>query len=364
MIDLAEIARLASGRVEGDDAFQVRIISSLDAAAADSLAFYADSRQESKLRTTSAGAVMLRVEHAGLFAGNKIIVADPYFAYAQISGLFAPGKTASDAAHPNIHPSAIIHASASVHEYASIGAYSIIGARSHIAQGVVIGSHVSVGDDCVLGSDSVVDCAVRLYARTRIGERCTLASGVVIGGGGFGYVENRGRDARHPRDAWLRIEQLGGVRIGDEVDIGANTTIDRGALDDTVIGDGVKLDNQIQIAHNVQIGAHTIMAGCVAIAGSAIIGRRCRLGGRAAILGHLEIADDVHINANSFVANSIPKSGVYSSMLPVQPAARWRKTVAYIHRLEALAEKVKQLSALIQPKPIQSKRTDQSKKRG
>lgn len=339
VIDLARIASVAGGRVDGDRAFRVIAISSLDTAARDALSFYADPRHESKLKVTAAGAVMLCVEHAALFAGHKVIVADPYLAYARVSALFVPP---ANPAH-GVHPSAIIAASASVHARASIGAFSVIGENSRIGADAVIGSHVSVGDDCALGRDTTLAPGVRIGARTVIGARCRLASGVVIGAAGFGYVEDTDENPNRGAGEWLRIEQLGGVLIGDDVDIGANTTIDRGAIDNTVIGNGVKLDNHIQIAHNVRVGDHTVMAGCVAIAGSAVIGRRCRLGGRASILGHLEIADDVRVNADSFVAGSLTKAGVYSSMIPVQPAARWRKTVAHIHRLEELAEKVKAL---------------------
>ena len=332
VIDLGRVAEVTGGRVAGDGAFRVKSISSLENAAADSLAFYGDPQQASKLKATAAGAVMLRAEHAGLFVGHKVIVADPYLAFARASTLFAPPAMAVPGA---IHPSAIIAPGASVHADAAIGPYSVIGENTRVAQGVVIGAQVSIGADCVLGPHTIISPGVHLHARTIVGARCNLSSGVVIGESGFGYAENHGE--------WVRIEQLGGVVIGDDVDIGAGTTIDRGAIDNTIIGNGVKLDNQIQIAHNVRVGEHTVMAGCVAIAGSAVIGKRCRLGGRAAILGHLEIADDVSVNANSFVAASITEAGVYSSMIPVQPAARWRKTVARIHRLEELAKKLQAL---------------------
>ena len=340
VIDLGRVAEVTGGRVAGDGAFRVKSISSLENAAADSLAFYGDPQQASKLKATAAGAVMLRAEHAELFVGHKVIVADPYLAFARASTLFAPPVTAT-ATPGRIHPSAIISPGASIHADAAIGPYSVIGENSRVEQGAIIGSHVSVGGGCVVGEHTTLDSGVRLYARTIIGARCNLASGVVIGASGFGYVESG--ESGESQGAWVRIEQLGGVVIGDDVDIGAGTTIDRGAIDNTIIGNGVKLDNQIQIAHNVRVGEHTVMAGCVAIAGSAVIGKRCRLGGRAAILGHLEIADDVSVNANSFVAASITEAGVYSSMIPVQPAARWRKTVARIHRLEELAKKLQAL---------------------
>lgn len=331
-VDLGRIARLTGGRVDGDRAFIVTTLSSLEKAGADSLSFYADPKRAAELKASGAGAVMLRAEHAGLFPGHKVIVEDPYLAYARASALFAPPP---GGLHPGIHPSAVIAAGAWLHADVTVGPYSVIGDNSRLERGVVVGSHVSVGGDCVLGSHTVLEAGVRIYPRTVIGRGCRLASGAVIGASGFGYAPAGG--------AWLRIEQLGGVVIGDEVDIGAHTAIDRGALDDTVIGNGVKLDNHIQIAHNVRVGDHTIMAGCVAVAGSTVIGARCQLGGRASILGHLQIADDVRVNAGSFVARSITEAGVYSSMIPALPAARWRNIAANLRRLDQLAETVGKL---------------------
>lgn len=338
-IDLGRIACVTGGRVDGDCAFIVTALSSLEKAGADSLSFYAGPKRAAKLKTSGAGAVMLKAEHAGLFPGHKVIVEDPYAAYARASALFAPPP---GGIHPGgIHPSAVIAAGASLHADVTVGPYSVIGDNSRLEQGVVVGSHVSVGGDCVLGRHTVVEPGVCIYPRTVIGRRCRLASGAVIGASGFGYAPTGGQ--ADGGGAWLRIEQLGGVVIGDDVDIGAHTAIDRGALDDTVIGNGVKLDNHIQIAHNVRVGDHTIMAGCVAIAGSTVIGARCQLGGRASILGHLQIADDVRVNAGSFVARSITEAGVYSSMIPALPAARWRNIAANLRRLDRLAEKVKKL---------------------
>ena len=333
-IDLQSVARVTDGRVDGDAALQVKTLRSLPNATADSLTFYIETTPRAQLKASDAGAVMLRAEHADWFGRSKVIVDDPYLAYARVSALFAPPPQA-----PNIHPSAIIAPSASVGAGVAVGAYSVIGERVKLAAEVVIGSHVSVDHDCIIGRAGEIDSGVRIYSGTRIGARCHVAAGAVIGASGFGYAPHQGK--------WEKIRQLGGVVIGDDVDIGAHTTIDRGALEDTTIGNGVKLDNHIQIAHNVQVGEHTIMAGCVAIAGSAVIGKSCRLGGRAAILGHLQIADEVTVNANSFVASDIKQPGVYSSMLPAQPAARWRKIVAHINRLEQLADKVKQLGAKI-----------------
>ncbi|MDA8011315.1 MAG: UDP-3-O-(3-hydroxymyristoyl)glucosamine N-acyltransferase [Gammaproteobacteria bacterium] len=346
MITIGEIAAAAGGRVEGDDAFRVRRLSSLKNAEADSLAFYAGGRgaKDRALETTAAGAVMLRAECAQRFPRHRVIVEDAYLAYARASALFAPPPKNCGA-----HKTAAIAPNASVHKDAALGAYAVVGENSVIESGAHIGAHVTVGADCVIGRDTAIESGVHIGARTRIGARCRISSGVVIGAGGFGYAENSSDGGVQ----WERIEQLGGVRIGDDVDIGANTTIDRGALDDTVIGDGVKLDNHIQIAHNVRIGAHTIMAGCAAVAGSAVIGARCRLGGRASVLGHLEIADDVHIHADGFVAASIFQAGEYSSLISAQPAEKWRKTAAHIRRLEQLAEKVKRLQRACPQPPEQ-----------
>jgi len=335
VISLGQIAAAAGGRVDGDDAFRVRRLGSLGNAGADSLAFYAGRRgaKDRALETTAAGAVMLRAECAARFPRHRVIVEDAYLAYARASALFAPPP-----AIRGVHPAALVAAGASI-DGAALGAYAVVGENSVVEAGAVLGEHVSIGDDCVIGRGTRIEPGARIGAHTRIGARCRISSGAVIGAGGFGYAEN----FRDGGGEWARIEQLGGVRIGDDVDIGANTAVDRGALDDTVIGDGVKLDNHIQIAHNVRIGAHTIMAGCVAIAGSAVIGARCRFGGRVSILGHLEIADDVRINAGSFVAASIREAGEYSSMIAVQPAAKWRKTAAHVRRIDQLAAKVKRL---------------------
>jgi len=334
------IARVTEGRVDGDGAFIVTTLSSLKKAGADSLSF-CDGRpkQVAKLKASGAGAVMLRAEHAGLFPGHKVIVENPRVAYARASALFAPPP---GGLHPGgIHPSAVIAAGASLHADVTVGPYSVIGDNCRLEQGVVVGSHVSVGDDCVLGRHTVLEPGVRIYPRTVIGRRCRLASGAVIGASGFGYARTGGQ--ADGGGAWLRIEQLGGVVIGDDVDIGAHTAIDRGALDDTVIGNGVKLDNHIQIAHNVRVGDHTIMAGCVAVAGSTVIGARCQFGGRASVLDQLTIADDVCVLAGGFVAKSIDEPGKYSSFIPAMPATTWHKIVANLYRLDRLAKTVRKL---------------------
>jgi len=320
-VTLARVAEVTGGRVDGDAGFTVAALMSLESADACSLAFYAGGKRASAaLRGSAAGAVIMRAEHAGRFPRHKVIVEEPYLAYARASVLFA-----SPSPPPGVHPTAVIDAGATVAGDVTVGAFTVISAGAVIDAGAVIGAHVTVGDACTVGANTVIDAGVVIYANTRIGRRCRIAAGAVIGAPGFGYAPGDG-------DAWTRIEQLGGVVIGDDVDIGAHTAIDRGALDDTVIGDGVKLDNHIQIAHNVRVGGDTIMAGCVAVAGSAVIGARCQFGGRASVLGHLTIADDVRVNAGAFVAKSILQPGEYSSLIPAMPAARWRRVLARLRR--------------------------------
>jgi UDP-3-O-[3-hydroxymyristoyl] glucosamine N-acyltransferase len=221
---------------------------------------------------------------------------------------------------------------------ASVGANVSIGAGASIGENVVIEANCVVGPNCVVGDDSWLHANVTVYAGCRIGARAIIHSGAVIGADGFGF-------ARDSDGSWVKIPQIGGVVIGDDVEIGASTTIDRGALGDTVIEDGVKLDNQIQVAHNVHIGAHTAMAGCVGIAGSAWIGRRCTFGGAAMILGHLEIADDVNVSSGTMVAKSITKAGTYTGWVPFLEHAEWLKNYSRLRHLDALADKIRALEA-------------------
>ncbi len=330
MVSLSKIAGLVAGQLEGDGEFEVNGISSLEKSGSSMLSFCVGRQHVENLKKTAAGAVMLHSKHASFFAGHKIIVASPYLAYAQVSKLFMPPMRPY-----SIHPSANIAKTASLHPKVSIGAYTVIGANTVIEQGAVIGNQVSIGDACMIGRDTVIDSGVHIYSHTSIGQRCNLSSGVVIGASGFGYAEDG--------DLWVRIEQLGSVTIGDDVDIGANTTIDRAAIDSTVISNGVKLDNQIQIGHNVHIGDHTIMAGCSCVGGSTKIGKRCRLGGAAKVSSNLEIVDDVYINMSSTITSSIREAGAYSSTLSAKPIARWNRTVIHIHRLTQMARELQKL---------------------
>jgi UDP-3-O-[3-hydroxymyristoyl] glucosamine N-acyltransferase len=234
-----------------------------------------------------------------------------------------------------VHPSAVVEPGALIDASASVGALAFVAAGARIGAGVVIGTHGHVGADAVVGEGTRLAPHVTLGEACRIGARGIVHSGVVIGADGFGFAPHQG--------AWIKIEQLGAVRIGDDVEIGANTCIDRGALDDTVLEDGVKLDNLIQVGHNVHIGAHSAMAGCVGIAGSAKIGRHCTAGGGAIILGHLELVDHVHITAATVVTRSILKPGQYSGLFPIDDNASWEKNAATLRQLHTLRDRIRAL---------------------
>jgi UDP-3-O-[3-hydroxymyristoyl] glucosamine N-acyltransferase len=264
---------------------------------------------------------------------SAIVCADPYLAFARLTQWWA--AQAARPAAPGVHPSAVVHAQARVDPSATVGALAVIGAGAVVGAGAVIGSHAVLEDDAHVGARSHIGAGVFIGARCTLGERCIVHPGVVIGADGFGFAPHQGR--------WEKIEQLGAVRIGDDVEIGANTCIDRGALDDTVIGDGVKLDNLIQIGHNVRIGAGTAMAGCVGVAGSARIGARCTFGGGAIVLGHLEIVDEVHVSAATVVTRSILRPGQYSGVFPFDDNAAWEKNAATLRQLHSLRERLRAL---------------------
>jgi UDP-3-O-[3-hydroxymyristoyl] glucosamine N-acyltransferase len=316
---VAEIVARLGGECVGDRALAIARIAPLESAGPADIAFLANPRYRAQLASTRAGCVIvapaLRDEAVQrTLGGATIVTSEPYLYYARLSQWWAerrgPGST-------GIHPSAVVEPGALIGEGVSVGALSYVGAGARIGAGTRIAARVTVGEGC------------------EIGRRGIVHSGAVIGADGFGFAPHQGQ--------WLKIAQLGAVRIGDDVEIGANTCIDRGSLDDTVIEDGVKLDNLIQIGHNVRIGAHSAMAGCVGIAGSARIGKRCTLGGGAIVLGHLELADDVHITAASVVSRSILQPGQYSGMFPIDDNASWEKNAATLRNLHALRERLRAL---------------------
>ncbi len=330
-MSLAELASRVDGELQGNAKLDIDRVASISSANEKALTFFVNGRAINDLRNTNAGAVLLTSEFLEHCKRDCVIVDNPYAAFAKAARLLHPRPEVS----PGIHHSAIVSDSAKIAASAYVGPLCVIGDNSVLGERVSLGAHCTIGDDVTIDDDCLLHDRVAVRFGSSIGTRCEIMSGVVIGGDGFGYAEEGGE--------WLKIPQLGRVIIGDDVDIGANTTIDRGALDDTVIGNGVKLDNQIQIAHNVQIGEHTIMAGCAAVAGSARIGKRCRFGGRASILGQLEIVDDVYVNATSVVTRSIKQAGIYSSTIAAQENSRWQKVAGRLHRLNELAERVRKL---------------------
>ncbi|HXH03965.1 MAG TPA: UDP-3-O-(3-hydroxymyristoyl)glucosamine N-acyltransferase [Candidatus Competibacteraceae bacterium] len=321
---LAEIAAAGGAELRGDGSIEVSGVAPLHTAQPGQISFLANPRYRKYLQTTQAAAVVLSAEDAEGCPLPVLVAANPQLVFARIATLFAPKPPAQR----GIHPSAVVSPQAQVAESAWIGPHCTVEAGAQIAEGVYIGPGCVVAENVIIGRDTRLVANITLCHGVVLGERVLVHPGAVIGSDGFGLANDGGR--------WVKIPQLGSVRIGDDVEIGANTTIDRGALDDTVLEEGVKLDNQIQVAHNVHIGAHTAIAGCTGIAGSVKIGRHCTLGGGVGLAGHLELADNVHITGMSLVTKSIHEPGVYSSGLAVEPSRRWNKISARLRRLDEL----------------------------
>jgi UDP-3-O-[3-hydroxymyristoyl] glucosamine N-acyltransferase len=325
---LAELAERFGLRCHGDAATRIGGVGTLAGAGAGQLSFLSNGKYAAQLAATRAGAVILREENLAGCPVPALVARDPYVAYAKVAALFER----LPAAPPGIHPSAVVAPGARVAASASIGPCCTVAEGAVIEDGAVLGPHCIVGEDCTVGAQSRLVARVTLVTRVTLGKRVLVHPGAVIGSDGFGLAF----DADH----WIKLPQLGGVRIGDDCEIGANTTIDRGALDDTVLEEDVRLDNQIQIAHNVHVGAHTAMAGCAAVAGSARIGRYCMIGGNAGVLGHLELADRVTITAKSLVTHSIREPGEYSSGTPLQENRQWRRNAARFKHLDDFARRL------------------------
>jgi UDP-3-O-[3-hydroxymyristoyl] glucosamine N-acyltransferase len=326
---LDEIVARLGGELAGDASVVVSQVATLSSAGAGHIAFLANPRYRRQLRSTRASAVIVPPDFAEDTALPRIIHANPYACYARVAALLNPphGRPAG------IHPGAVVHAAVPV--TARIGENVVIGENARIGENVTLHPGCVIGEGVSIGDDSVLYPRVVVYRDCVIGRRAVIHAGAVIGGDGFGFARED--------DRWVKIPQIGRVLIGDDVEIGANTTIDRGALDDTVIGDGVKLDNQVQIAHNVVIGEHTAVAGCVGVAGSTRIGRRCTVGGAGMIIGHLDLADDVHISAGTMVTKSLRQPGQYTSIFPLEAHEAWLRNAAQIKRLARLAERVAEL---------------------
>jgi UDP-3-O-[3-hydroxymyristoyl] glucosamine N-acyltransferase len=329
---LRDLVARFGGELVGDGETVLEQVAPLESAGPRHIAFLARSKFRRLLETTRAGAVIVGARDRDATALPRIVAANPSAYFARVMGLFNPPCAQMPV---GIHARATVDASATVAPSARIGANvwvgpgAQIGERVELYPGCFIGAGVKLGDDCVLHAN------VSVYHDCVIGRRVIVHAGAVIGADGFGLALEDGK--------WLKVPQIGRVVIGDDVEIGANTTIDRGAMDDTVIEEGVKLDNLIQVAHNVRIGAHTAMAGCVGIAGSARIGRHCTVAGAAMIIGHLEIADHVNISVGTLVTKSITEPGTYTSAIPCQPHETWLRTAVHLRHLDAMAERVKQL---------------------
>ena len=314
--------------LRGDPAAPVEGVATLAAAGPSQLSFLANPRYRGQLSGSAAGVVVLREADADAWPSTALVAGDPYAAFAKIAALFARVP----AVEPGIHASAVVDPTASVDPGAHVGPFTTIGARSTVAASAVLGPGCVIGDDCTVGPGCELVARVTLVARVRLGSRVRIHPGAVLGADGFGLAMDAGR--------WLKVPQLGGVVVGDDCEIGANTTIDRGALEDTVLEEDVRLDNQIQVGHNARIGAHTAMAGCAAVAGSARIGRYCLVGGGAGILGHLELCDRVVVTAMSLVTHSIREPGEYSSGTPLMDNRSWRRNAARFKHLDALARRI------------------------
>lgn len=330
-LTLAEIATLVDGVVIGDANHRVVKLASLDRAGKQDLSFLQGSRLEQQLNATRAGCVLLSRDHASPENLNHIFCDNPYLAYA----LVAQKLDTTPAPEKGISERSNIHSSVRIGQNVSVAAGSVIARNCQIGNDVTIGSNCSIGENSIIGDNCTLHANVTTYHGITIGNSCILHSGVVIGGDGFGY-------ARHEQH-WVKIPQMGGVVLGDNVEVGVNSCIDRGSLNNTVIGTGVKIDNLCHIAHNVTIGDNTIMAGFSAIAGSATVGGSCQLGGRSSIIGHLEIAAGTHLTAGTLVSKSNKKPGVFSSGTGAEDNKSWKRNVARFKQLDGMAKRIKQL---------------------
>jgi len=334
-ISLGALADLIGARLMGDPECVIQGIASLERAQSGELSFLSNRQYRKYLPSTQASAVIIGAEDVELCAVHALISENPRLSLAKAAKLFESEPELSI----GVHPTVVMGKGCTIDPTASVGPQVVLGNRVRLEAGVVIGAGCVIGDDCSLGHQTQLSPRVTLYANVRMGKQCLIHSGAVIGSDGFGFANHQG--------AWVKMPHLGGVLIGDQVEIGANTTIDRGFLEDTVLGNNVIIDNLVQIGHNVSIGARTAIAGCVGIAGSAIIGESCLIGGGSSIAGHLQIADQVHITATSGVNHSLTTRGVYSSGFPAKPATQWRKNAARLQFLDEMARRLRVLEKAV-----------------
>lgn len=328
---LGELATRFGCELIGEPGTEVSGVASLKNATGESLTFLAGAAHKEQLSSTRAAAVVLKPEDAGDCPVAALLHDDPYACYARMAAVVCPPP----AFEPGIHATAVVDASASVADSAHIGPNVVIGERSIVGEGVYVGPGTVIGPDCVIGNDCRFIAGVTLARAVTIGRRGIFHPGVVLGSDGFG-------NAMTP-EGWVKVPQLGGVRIGDDVEIGSNTTVDCGAIDDTVIGNGVRIDNLCMIAHNVHVGAHTAMAAMTGIAGSTRIGERCLFAGQGGTVGHITICDDVVIGAKSWASKDVTEPGTYLASFPAEPVKDWMKQVGRFRRLAALQERVGKL---------------------
>ena len=322
---LADIVAKLGGEAVGEVSAPITGVATLDSAGPGQIAFLANPKYRGKLASTRASAVIVGPGDRDAAKTPLIVSENPYAYYARTVALFQPPERVV----AGIHPFAQIDASANVDATAEIGPFVVIAAKAEVGPGASIGAHCVLGEGVRIGANARLYPRVTIYKGCRLGARCIVHSGVVIGADGFGMARESGR--------WLKIPQVGGVAIADDVEIGANTTIDRGALDDTVIEEGAKLDNQIQVGHNVRIGAHTVIAGCTGISGSVTIGKHCMVGGGVGFVGHISICDNTSISGYSFITKSITQPGTYTSGMPFMPHAEWLRNTVYVRRIYKLA---------------------------
>lgn len=341
---LTELVARFGGELVGDGTRMISQVAPLEHATPTEIGFVSQNKYLAQLASTQAGAVILPEDARDATELPRILTPNPYLYFARVSALLnQPPRPPV-----GIHPAATVAANAQIAADACIAAGAVIGSGAVIGARTVIGANSVVGDQARVGADCLLHAHVTVYHRCEIGDRAILHSGCVIGSDGFGFAPNEGR--------WEKIPQIGRVLIGNDVEIGACTTIDRGALEDTVIEEGVKLDNLIQIAHNVVVGAHSAIAACTGIAGSTRIGRHCTIGGAAMIFGHIEIADGTRISTNTLITKSLPKAGTYTSALPFSEHEVWQKNAVHMRNLDKLVKRIKQLETRLTELESQSER--------
>ncbi len=328
---LQQLADVVGGNVVGDAETRITGVANIATASSGDITFLTNEKFHSHLANTRASAVILKAEYADECPVSAIVVEDPYLSYAKIATFLSRASNLPT----GIDPTAVVSTSAVVAPTAWIGPNVVVDDGAIISPNVRLEANCYIGKNVKIGENTQLKANVTLYQGTEVGERCLFHAGAVIGSDGFGLANDNG--------TWFKIPQLGNVIIGNDVEIGANTTIDRGAIDNTMIHDGVKIDNLVHVAHNVEIGDHTALAACVGIAGSTKIGKHCTAGGGAAITGHIEIADNVHLGGMAMVTKAIKEPGAYSSGIPAEPASQWRKNVVRFRQLAKLEKRIKSL---------------------